>query len=253
DIIGKHRNDLIWPLAGVVLLATAVQGLTTFALTQTLSKAAQRLIADLREKVQEHVGRLPVAFYDANKAGNLVSRIMSDVEGVRNLIGTGLVELIGGILTAAFALIIMWTISPLMTGLALLFLAAFAFGLRKSFNIIRPIFRERAQINAEVSGRLTESVGGVRVVKGYHAEDREHQVFSSGVRRLLDNILHTLTVSAVMGVSTTALTGIVGATVILVGSHEVLTGAMSLGGFVTYTMFLGYVIAPLFQSVGIGV
>src|SRR5262249_27306097 len=184
---------------------------------------------------------------------NLVSRIMSDVEGVRNLIGTGLVELVGGMLTAMFALVVMLTISPLMTVLALLFLVVFGFGLRQQFNLIRPIFPEVAQIEGEVSGRLTESVGGVRVVKGYHAEDREHQVFSGGVRRLLDNILHTLTVSAVMGVSTTALTGIVGATVILVGSHEVLTGAMSLGGFVTYTMFLGYVIAPLFQSVGIGV
>jgi ABC-type multidrug transport system fused ATPase/permease subunit len=253
DIIVRHRSDLIWPLAGVVLLATAVQGATSFALTQTLSKAAQRLIADLREKVQEHVGRLPVAFYDANKAGALVSRIMSDVEGVRNLVGTGLVDLVGGLLTALFALVVLVTISPLMTALAFVFLVVFGLGLRKAFNIIRPIFRERAQINAEVSGRLTESVGGVRVVKGYHAESREHQVFASGVRRLLDNVLHTLTVTAVMGVSTTTLTGIVGATVIVVGSHEVLTGAMTLGGFVTYSMFLGYVVAPLFQSVGIGV
>jgi subfamily B ATP-binding cassette protein MsbA len=132
DVLVQHRSDLIWPLAGVVLLATALQGATTFALTQTVSKAAQRLIAELREKVQEHVGRLPVAYYDANKAGALVSRIMSDVEGVRNLIGTGLVDLVGGLLTALFALIVLVTISPLMTGLAAIFLVVFGFGFAPS-------------------------------------------------------------------------------------------------------------------------
>ena len=253
DIIGKRHAEMVLPLVGVVLVATAVQAVTSFALTQTLSKAAQRLIAELREKVQEHVGRLPVAYYDANKAGVLVSRIMSDVEGVRNLIGTGLVEFAGGLITAAVALIVLLWISPLMTGMAFVFLLVFGVGLRKAFNTIRPIFRERAQINAEISGRLTESVGGVRVVKGYHAEAREHLVFSRGVRRLLDNVLRTLTVTSVMGVSSTALTGIVGALVIAVGAQQVLSGALTLGGFFTYTMFLGFVVAPLFQSVGIGV
>ncbi len=253
DIIGKRRTDLILPLIGAVLLATAVQAATSYALVQTLSKAAQKMIADLRQKVQEHVGRLPVAYYDANKAGGLVSRIMSDVEGVRNLIGTGLVEFAGGLLTAFIALIVLVRISPLMTAFAAGFLVIFGFGLRSAFNVIRPIFRERAQITAEVSGRLTESLGGVRVVKGYHAEAREHQIFSGGVRRLLDNVLRTLTATSVMGLSSTALTGIVGAIVIGVGSRQVLSGAMTLGGFITYTMFLGYMVAPLFQSVGIGV
>ena len=253
DIIGQRRTDLVLPLVGLVLLSTVVQGLTAFALTQTLSKAAQRLIAELRERVQEHVGRLPVTYFDSNRTGAVVSRIMNDVEGVRNLIGTGLVEFAGGILTAVVALVVLVQISPLMTALAVLFLAAFGWGLQTSFNVIRPIFRERAQITADVSGRLTESVGGVRAVKGYHAEAREHQVFARGVRRLLDNVLRTLTVTSVMGVASTALTGIVGAVVIYIGARQVLAGAMTLGGFVTFTMFLGFVVAPLFQSVGIGV
>ena len=138
-----------------------------------LSKEAQRLIAELRRKVQEHVGRLPSSYYDANKSGALVSRIMSDVEGVRNLVGTGLVEFVGGILTAIFALVFLLRISALLTGIALLFIAVFALGLRKAFGRIRPIFRERGKINAEVTGRLTESLSGVRVVKGYHAEASE--------------------------------------------------------------------------------
>ena len=151
------------------------------------------MITELRRKVQEHVGRLPVAYYDANKTGALVSRIMSDVEGVRNLIGTGLVEFLGGLLTAAIALVMLLRISPVMTGLAFALLLVSMVGLRKAFGVLRPIFRERSKINAEVSGRLTESLSGVRVVKGYHAEDREHEVFTQGVQRLLDNVIRSLT------------------------------------------------------------
>ena len=171
--------------------ATIIQGITSFSLTQLLSKEAQRLIAELRRKVQEHVGRLPVAYYDANKSGALVSRIMSDVEGVRNLIGTGLVEFVGGILTALLSLGYPASASaPLMTGLALLFIGAFrARAAARPSDSIRPIFRERGKINAEVTGRLTESLAGVRVVKGYHAEAEEARVFAGGVQRLLDNVL----------------------------------------------------------------
>src|SRR5207302_1069559 len=147
-------------------------------LTQLLSKAAQRLIAELRQKVQAHVGRLPVTFYDSTKTGTLVSRIMSDVEGVRNLIGTGLVEFVGGLLTSAIALVVLFRISALMTAIAFGFLLCFAVALNKAFGTIRPIFRERGKINAEVTGRLTESLGGVRVIKGYHAEEREERVFA---------------------------------------------------------------------------
>src|SRR5208282_98587 len=196
DVIGKRHFKLLYPLVGIVLLATLVQGLTSFALTQTLSKAAQKLIAELRRRVQEHIGRLSVSYYDANKTGMLVSRIMSDVEGVRNLIGTGLVDFVGGL--------------------------------------------------------LTESLGGVRVVKGYHAEQREHQVFSLGVERLLQNVFRTLTATSVMSLSSSTLMGIIGAIVMFMGTRQILAGKLTLGGFFTYTMFLGYLAAPLFQVVGIG-
>src|SRR5258708_38719991 len=170
DNVMIHRQaHLLLPLVLGVLFATLLQGATSYTLTQTLSKAAQRMITDMRRKVQEHVGRLPVAYYDANKTGALVSRIMSDVEGVRNLVGTGLVEFLGGLLTAAIALVMLLRISPVMTGLAFALLLVSMFGLRKAFSVLRPIFRERSKINAEVSGRLTESLSGVRVVKGYHA------------------------------------------------------------------------------------
>jgi subfamily B ATP-binding cassette protein MsbA len=252
DVIGKRQLQLLYPLVGVVLLATIIQGLTSFALTQTLSKAAQRLIAELRRRVQEHVGRLSVSYYDANKTGMLVSRIMSDVEGVRNLIGTGLVDFVGGILTAIIAFAVLIRISPVMTAIAFGFLLVFGVGLRKAFRTIRPIFRERGKINAEVTGRLTESLGGVRVVKGYHAEDREHAVFSLGVERLLQNVFKTLTATSVMSLSSSMLMGIIGAIVMFMGTRQILAGKLTLGGFFTYTMFLGYLAAPLFQVVGIG-
>jgi len=252
DVIGRRHIQLLYPLVGIVLLATIIQGLTSFALTQTLSKAAQRLIAELRRRVQEHVGRLSVSYYDANKTGMLVSRIMSDVEGVRNLIGTGLVDLVGGLLTAVIAFAVLIRISPVMTGIAFGFLLIFGLGLRKAFRTIRPIFRERGKINAEVTGRLTESLGGVRVVKGYHAEDREHAVFSLGVERLLQNVFKTLTATSVMSLSSAMLMGIIGAIVMFMGTRQILAGKLTLGGFFTYTMFLGYLAAPLFQVVGIG-
>jgi ABC-type multidrug transport system fused ATPase/permease subunit len=252
DIIGKKHFHLLYPLVGVVLFATLVQGLTSFALTQTLSKAAQKLITELRRRVQEHVGRLSVSYYDANKTGVLVSRIMSDVEGVRNLIGTGLVDFVGGMLTAVIAFVVLMRISTVMTAIAFTFLLVFGLGLRKAFRVIRPIFRERAKITAEVTGRLTESLGGVRVVKGYHAEAREHDVFSSGVERLLQNVFKTLTATSVMSLSSSSLMGVIGAIVMFMGTRQILAGKLTLGGFFTYTMFLGYLAAPLFQVVGIG-
>jgi subfamily B ATP-binding cassette protein MsbA len=252
DVIGKRHFKLLYPLVGVVLVATLIQGLTSFALTQTLSKAAQKLIAELRRRVQEHVGRLSVSYYDANKTGMLVSRIMSDVEGVRNLLGTGLVDFVGGLLTAVIAFAVLIRLSPVMTGIAFTFLLIFGVGLRKAFRVIRPIFRERAKITAEVTGRLTESLGGVRVVKGYHAEAREHEVFSSGVERLLQNVVKTLTATSVMSLSSSTLMGVIGAIVMFMGTRQILAGKLTLGGFFTYTMFLGYLAAPLIQVVGIG-
>jgi ABC-type multidrug transport system fused ATPase/permease subunit len=254
NIIGKKQIGMLQPLVLAVLAATLIQGATSFTLTQLLSKEAQRLIAQLRRRVQEHVGRLPVAYYDSNKSGVLVSRIMSDVEGVRNLVGTGLVEFCGGILTALFSLIILVRISPVLTSIALFFIAAFALGLRQAFGRIRPIFRERGKINAEVTGRLTESLGGVRVVKGYHAEAQEAAVFSGGVERLLNNVLRSLTAISLMSLSATVLMGLVGATVMYIGAHQILAQppTLSLGSFMMFTAFMAFLVAPMFQVVGIG-
>ena len=210
NVIPKHSLHLLDRLVLVVLGATMIQGITSFSLTQLLSKEAQRLITELRQRVQKHISRLPVAFYDANKTGMLVSRIMSDVEGVRNLLGTGLVDFAGGLLTSAIALVLLLRISAVMTSLALGFLLCFALALTKAFGTIRPIFRERGKINAEVTGRLTESLGGVRVIKGYHAEEREEAVFASGVKRLLENVMRTLTATSVMSLSASVLLGVVG-------------------------------------------
>jgi ABC-type multidrug transport system fused ATPase/permease subunit len=252
DVLTRGRRELLLPIVGAVVAATMIQAVTAFALTQLLSKAAQRLIADMRKEVQAHVGRLPVAYYDANKTGSLVSRIMSDVEGVRNLIGTGLVEFAGGLLTAVLALVLMLRISPVMTLVTFASLGAFSVVLYRAFGVLRPIFRERAKIYAEVTGRLTESLGGVRVVKGYHAESREAEVFGGGVARLLANVLKTLTSTSVMGLSSTLLLGLVGAAVMYVGAWQILAGTLTLGGFFTYTMLLGFLVAPLFQIVSIG-
>jgi len=252
DVIGKHRADLLMPLVGGVLAATAVQGVTSFTLTQLLSKEAQRLIAEMRVKVQAHISRLPVAYYDANKTGSLVSRIMSDVEGVRNLIGTGLVEFAGGLLTAVLALAVLLNINALMTLITATVLLGFTFILNRAFTTMRPIFRERGKITADVQGRLTESLGAVRTVKGYHAEKREQGVFAGGVQRLLDNVLATLTAQSVMQLSSSLLLGVVGAIIMFVGTRHILDGTLTLGGYFTYTMFLGFLIAPIFQIVAIG-
>jgi ABC-type multidrug transport system fused ATPase/permease subunit len=252
DIIGKHHYDKLNLLILAVVAATAIQGVTSFTLTQLLSKSAQRLISELRQKVQSHVGRLSVSYYDANKTGALVSRIMSDVEGVRNLVGTGLVEFIGGLLTAFIALFILFGISPWLTLMALGVVLVFGYILQGAFKSLRPIFRERGKITADVTGRLTESLGGVRVVKGYHAEKREESVFAAGVQRLLDNVLKSLTGTSLLGLSATMLMGVVGGLVMFFGAHQIIAGTLSLGGFVTFTLMLGFMIAPVFQVVGIG-
>jgi ABC-type multidrug transport system fused ATPase/permease subunit len=252
SVIAKHHVSLLRPIVLAVLAATVVQGITSYSLTQLLSKAAQRLITELREKVQRHISRLPVSFYDANKTGNLVSRIMSDVEGVRNLLGTGLVELAGGLLTSLIALVVLFRISALMTVLAFSFLLCFALALNKAFSTIRPIFRERGKINAEVTGRLAESLGGVRVIKGYHAEEREEAVFATGVRRLLENVMRTLTATSLMSLSASLLMGVVGVIIMYVGAHQILAGTLTIGGFFTYTLFLGFLVAPIVQMVSIG-
>jgi subfamily B ATP-binding cassette protein MsbA len=252
NVIGKRQMNLLTPIVLGVLAATVIQGATSFTLTQLLSKSAQKMIADLRRQVQAHIGRLPVSFYDANKTGALVSRIMSDVEGVRNLIGTGLVEFVGGLMTAVIALVYLIHTSVAMTAVAFGILLLFGFGINKAFATIRPIFRARPKITAEVTGRLTESLSGVRVVKGYHAEEREEGVFSAGVRRLLDNVLKTLTATSLMSLSAAGLMGVVSAIIMEFGAHKILSGAMTLGTFFAFNIFLGLLVAPVFQIVAIG-
>ncbi len=252
NVIAKKQMQLLLPIVLAVLGATLIQGITSFSITQLVSKAAQRLIAEMRRKVQAHIGHLPVSYYDSNKSGTLVARIMTDVDGIRNLLGTGLIEFLGGLLTAVLVLGFLIRISWLLTSIALVIIVVFAGALQRAFTTIRPIFRERAKINAEVTGRLTESLGGVRVVKGYHAEAREEAVFGQGVQRLLDNVLKSLTATSFMSLSATVLMGIVGAMIMYVGAHQITNGSMTLGDFMTFTALLAFLIAPMFQIVGIG-
>ena len=251
-VLRRHDSAKLMPLVAAVILATVIQSITSFLNTQLLSKAAQRMIADLRQEVQRHVGRLSVSFYDANRSGLLVSRIMSDVEGVRNLIGTGLVEFVGGLLTAVIAFIFLLHRSAEMTLIVFSVVGVFVFILQYAFKTIRPVFRERGKITGEVTGRLTESLGGVRVVKGYHAEEREAAVFKVGVLRLLDNVMKTLTMTSVMSMTATTVLGIVGAMVMLMGGHLALQNRMDDGTYIQYTMFLAFMIAPVIQVVNIG-
>lgn len=252
DIIGKNHFENLVPLTLAVLGATAIQAVCAFTVAQLLSIEGQKVIAELRQKVQEHIGRLPVTYYDSNKTGQLVSRIMSDVEGARNLIGTGIIEFFGGILTAVASLVVLLRISPLMTGIAFAIVVSFAVVMGSAFKKIRPIFRERGKIYAEVSGRLTESLGGVRVIKGYHAEEREAKSFSIGVMKLFENVRSSLTAMSLMSLSATILMGFVGALVMYIGSKEIAAGSMTLGGYVTFVAFLAFLVAPIIGIVNIG-
>jgi subfamily B ATP-binding cassette protein MsbA len=248
-----HPRPAMLPrLIGIVLGATVIQAITSFLLTQLLSKEGQKLISELRKQVQQHVGRLSVAYYDANRTGTLVSRIMNDVEGVRNLIGTGLVEFVGGVLTAVLAFIYLLNRSVTVTLTVFAVIGVFVTILQYAFKKIRPIFRERAKINAEVTGRLTESLGGVRVIKGYHAEDRESTVFGEGVDRLLRNVVSSLTMTSTLSSASTTVLGLVSGIVMWLGGHAVLLHTWTIGDYFSYNMFLAFMIAPVFQIVNIG-
>ena len=250
-VIGKHLVNLLIPIVAGLLLATLIQALTAFALSQLLSKAAWRLITDLRIQVQEHIGRLPIAYYDANRTGVLVSRIMSDVEGLRNLVGTGLVEFLGGILTAVATFVVLLYISVKLTLMVFGVLAVFIAMMKWWFGTLGPLFKKRAVIFADVTGRLTESLGGVRVVKSYRAEAREAAVFATGARQLLDNHLRGITNNSLMGMSSTVVIGIIASLVMFFGARGIVGGTMTLGSYITYTVFLAFMVAPLFQVVSI--
>jgi ABC-type multidrug transport system fused ATPase/permease subunit len=251
-VMNQNQIALLPKIVLAALAATLLQGITSYSLTQLLSKSGQRLITDLRKQVQQHIGRLSVSFYDENRTGTLVARIMTDVEGVRNLVGTGVVDFVGGVLTAIFAFIWLMHISVSMTLLTFVILLFFAFLLQKAFKVIRPIFRDRAKINAEVTGRLTESLGGVRVVKGYHAEDSEASVFAGGVERLLQNVISSLTAQSLMALASTVVLGIVSALVMYLGGHQHYAGHLTVGAYVSYVMFLAFMIAPIVQLVSVG-
>jgi ABC-type bacteriocin/lantibiotic exporter with double-glycine peptidase domain len=252
NVMRKGQINVLAPIVLGVVLATMIQGVTSYTLTQLLSKSGQRLIYEMRVRIQEHIGRLPVAFYDATKTGTLVSRIMSDVEGVRNLIGTGLVELVGGVLTAILSTVLLFRTSATMTSFVLIILIAFGVVLQRAFKTVRPIFRERGKIAAEVTGRLTETLGGVRVIKGYHAEKREAGVFAAGAQRLLDNVFQSLTTISLMTLASTVLMGLVGAIIMFLGARQVAAHRMDIGDFVMYTSLLAFMVAPVIQIVNIG-
>jgi ABC-type multidrug transport system fused ATPase/permease subunit len=251
-VLHRHHADKLLTLVEIVLAAAAIQAITSFSLTQLMSKAAQRMISDMRIKVQRHVGRLSVSFYDNNQTGVLISRIITDVEGVRNLLGTGLVEFSGSLLAATLAFGFLLHTSRSLTLVVFGVMLVFVLVLQRVFKFIRPIFRERGQIMSEVAGRLNESLGGVRVIKGYHAEEREASVFAAGVHRLLANIMRTITATSTMSLSATSLLGVIGGIVMLLGGHQVMSGQMTIAQYVQYSSLLIAMIAPIFQIVNIG-
>ena len=252
DIIPNKDLDFLKILVTIVILAILVQAVTSFLLTRILSVQAQYMISELRSQVQKKVLSLPIRFFDNTKSGELVSRIMTDVEGVRNLIGTGLVQLVGGTVTAVVALILLIDISPSMTLFALIPLAIFAVIALKAFKIIRPIFRNRGKINAEVTGRLTETLGGIRVIKGFNAESQEERVFESGVHKLYQNVKRSLTATAFMTSSSTFLLGVATTGIMGIGGYKIMIDELTIGEFLTFTFLLGLMIAPIVQMSNIG-
>ena len=252
DVIIKHHSQLLLPLALAAGAATLIQALTSFSLSQVLGVAAQRAITEMRKRVQQHVARLPIRYFDSTQTGILISRIMTDAEGIRNLVGTGLVQLVGSLVTAAAVLVVLFYVNWRLTSITLLALAAFGGVMTFAFNKLRPLFRERGEINAQVTGRLTESLGGIRIVKAYAAEKREQLVFARGAHRLFRNVARSMTaVSAVMAFST-MIVGIIGVILILVGGREVLSGRMTLGDLFMYMIFTGLVAMPLIDIANIG-
>lgn len=253
DIVPNKNYELLKILVTVVILAFLVQAVMSFLLTKVLSIQAQYMISELRAQVQKQVLSLPIQFFDNTKSGALVSRIMSDVEGVRNLIGTGLVQLVGGTITAVVSLILLIRISPSMTLLTFIPLMVFAVIALKAFKIIRPVFRDRGKINAEVKGRLTETLGGIRVIKGFNAEEQEAQVFEVGVERLYKNVKKSLTATAVMTSSSTFLLGLATTGIMMgYGGYKMMQGEITTGEYFEFTFLLALMVAPIVQMSNIG-
>ncbi|MDE3126922.1 MAG: ABC transporter ATP-binding protein [Gemmatimonadota bacterium] len=251
-VIGKHRADLLLPLTGAVAAATLVQAVTSFLLAQVVSIAGQRAITNMRKRVQAHVLRLPVSYFDSTKTGIVISRVMTDAEGVRNVVGTGIIQLLGGLMTAAIAVTVLFYLNWRLTALTAVVLIAFGGMMAYAFRKLRPMFRERGAINADVTGRLAESVGGIRLVKLYVSERRERKLFAEGVHKLLRNIAQTITGTSAVGAGTTVLSGVIGVLVMVIAGRAVLNGAMTLGDLFLYVYLVGLVAAPLVQIASIG-
>ncbi len=252
DVIVKKDIPMLWILLSIVAGSIIVQAITSYLLTKLLSVEAQHLISQLRIKVQKKILSLPVSYFDNNKSGALVSRIMNDVEGVRNLVGTGLVQLIGGLLTSVISLVLLIRISPMMTFYVLVPVAIFAIVALKAFTYIRPIFKMRGVINADVTGRLTESINGVRVIKGFNAEAQENKTFEKGVEQLFLNVKKSLTSTAIITSSATFLLGLASAGIMGIGGYMIIQGQLSFGEFLAFTLYLGFMIAPIVQMSNIG-
>jgi ABC-type multidrug transport system fused ATPase/permease subunit len=252
DVIGKSRHDLLLPIALASGAATVVQAITSYLLSQVLGVAAQRAITEMRRDVHEHITRLPVRFFDTTQSGVLISRVMTDAEGIRNLVGTGLVQLVGSAVTAGLALVVLFYLNWHLTLVTIAVLGAFGGVMSVAFRRLRPLFRERGKINAEVTGRLGQALGGIRVVKAYTAEKREQIVFAKGAHKLLRNIAQSMTgVSATTAMST-VIVGIIGVVMIAVGGQSILAGSMTLGDFIMYIFFTGLMAAPVVQIASIG-
>ncbi len=252
EVIGKSRAELLMPIALATGAATVVQAITSFALSQLLGVAAQRAITDMRIRVQAKIMRLPVRYFDSTQTGILLSRIMTDAEGIRNLVGTGLVSLVGGLVTAVISLGVLLYLNWRLTVVTAIALAIFGGGMAYAFQRLRPLFRERGKIQAEVSGRLTEALGGIRIVKSYTAEKREEIVFTKGAHRLFRNIAQSMTGVSATTSGSTVIVGVIGVVMIWIGGGDILARRMTLGDFIMYVFFIGLLAAPLISIASIG-
>ena len=252
DVIGPGRTDLLVPLALGAAAATLVQSGTGFALSQVLGVAAQRAITEMRKRVQRHVTRLPVGYFDSTKTGELISRVMTDAEGIRNLVGTGIAQLVGGFITATIGMGVLFYLNWRLTSLTLVVLVLFGVLMVRAFSILRPLFRERGKINAEVTGRLAETLGGVRVIKAYSVEKREQLVFAKGAHRLLRNVASTVTGVSATTAAGSLVIGLLGALMIVMGGRAIIAGVWTVGDLLRYLVFTSVVVAPVVQIASIG-
>ncbi|MBI1754108.1 MAG: ABC transporter ATP-binding protein [Acidobacteria bacterium] len=252
EVIGKHNGHLLLPLALGAGGATLLQALTSYANSQVVSVAAQRAIMAMRQRVQDHILRLPIRYFDSTKSGVVISRVMNDAEGVRNLVGTGILQLVGGALTAVISLAVLFWLNWKLTLATILFLSAFGGAMALAFRRLRPLFRQRSEITADITGRLTESVGGIRILKVYVAEARERKIFAEGSERLFRNVAGTISGTSAITAFGTAVVGALGVLIMIIGGQAILAGSMTLGDLIMYTFFVGIMAAPVVQIANIG-